>query len=136
MNLIEKRANFKQEMLKLENFLGLTVHEPPRSEVEKVLQLQTEEIRQLTSVELAEYSFMLSRYAFFLQHKHNEYQTFLQWCSHIRHTAQGDEVFELKQWTQTVELRSIKLAFMSKKVDDLSRSLNNLCLARYKKGEN
>jgi hypothetical protein len=135
MTLTEKRENFNKEMSELENFLGLAISEPPRSEVEEILQLRTEEIRKLPSVELAEYSFMLSQYALFLQHKYNEYQTFLQWCGHIRHTAQGDEVFTLKQWAQKVELRSTKLVFMSKKVEDLSRSLNNLCLARYKKGD-
>lgn len=136
MTLVEKRKNFEQEMSKLENFLGLVIHEPPRSEIEKVLQLQTDELRQLTSTELAEYSFMLSQYALFLQHKYNEYQTFLSWSDHVRHAADGDEVFKLKKWTQQIQLRATKLSFMSKKVEDLSRSLNNLCLARYKKGEN
>jgi len=136
MTITEKREHFENEMSKLENFLGLKINEPPRSEIETILQLQTKTIRKLTSIELAEYAFMLSQYALFLQHKYNEYQTFLQWCDHVRHIAQGDEVFKLKQWKQTIELRATKLVFISKKVDDLSRSLNNLCLARYKKGDN
>lgn len=127
---------YQKEISGWEQFLGLPKFEPERSEIEEILIMTKENLRQRSSVELAEYSFMLAQYALFLQQKANECQAFLKWASNSIKRLLAEDRVKLTQQTRSVEIRNIRISYLARRIETMMQALNNLTRARYNEERN
>lgn len=122
---------YQERLAKWENFLGLPKFEPERSEIETILIMTREELRQCSSLELAEYGFMLAQYAMFLQQKANECQAFLKWADHEMGRLLAEDKTKLVVWTRNVTTRNIRISYLARRIEIIVQALANLGRARY-----
>lgn len=132
MNSLDQEfAAYKEQMEGWIGVLGLPMYQPPESEIEPILRLTREQLREKSSIALSECGVMLSQYAFFLQQKANECQTFLSWGKQVGNRISNEDKPRLVQWTRKVELRSSRIAYLTRRIEAISLAIANLAKTRY-----
>lgn len=126
------------------------------NEAEKYLNIELDELRKLSIVELAEASYILSRFSLYIQKLYNKEMTRVAWAEHNitrcitkilsqynapsreerRHLAilDNEAAKKLDDIRNYAQLRSNRLAFISSKIVEVSKSLNELRTTRDKDG--
>ncbi len=130
-----EQKSYQDTLSKWENFLGLPKTEPQRTEVDFILNVNISEIRKIPTVQLSEYSFVLMQYAFFLQQKSNECQTFIKWTEHVANRLQGDCVARALSTRRKVEMRLSRIGYLARRIEMVAQSINNISRTRYSEGK-
>jgi len=130
-DLKQEIITYKSQLKQWMQTLGLPQYQPPNSEIEVIISLTLEKLRQRSSVQLAEDTIVLTKYSFFLQQKANECQTFLKWSKQIVGRLAGDDRPKLVQWTREAELRLERIQYLARRIELIGQSINNLIRARY-----
>lgn len=115
--------------------LGLPQHQPDHNEIETILGMTRELLREQSSVDLSEDAFLLSQYSLFLQQKSNECQAFIRWSGTAMQRLFGDDRPKLTKWVRQAELRSDRIAYLARKIELTSQSISGLVRARYNEGK-
>lgn len=131
MSLDEAYSVYETGMEKWEKFIGLPNTEPNRDEIDTILSISSSNLKRLDSNLLSEYAFTLSQYALFLQQQANRGQAFLQWSKDNVNKMMGDDKSKLVQWTRNISIRSIRISYLSKRIDVIIQALNNIVRTRY-----
>jgi len=135
--LSQDYENYKTQLEKWEAFLGLPKYEPERSEIESILQLKNEDLQAISSIQIAEYAFMLSQYAFFLQQKTNECKSFLDWArGNEKRLTNIEDKSKMASWVKEVKMRESRVAYLTRRVEMMVQCLSNLGRVRYQEKNN
>lgn len=116
--------------------LGLPQHQPKHNEIETILSMTRELLREQSSVDLSEDAFLLAQYALFLQQKSNECQAFIRWSGTAMQRLFGDDRPKLTKWVRQAELRSDRIAYLARRIELIGQSISGLVRARYNEGSN
>jgi len=116
--------------------LGLPQHQPDHNEIETILGMTRELLREQSSVDLSEDTIMLAQYGMFLQQKANECQTFLKWSGQVVNRILGDDRPKLNRWVRKAELRLERIAYLARRIELVGQSISGLVRARYNEGSN
>ncbi len=130
-NLESKYEKYKDKLDQWIKFLGLPQAEPERSKIEEILELNNEDLKNSPPIELAEFAVMLSQYSFFLQKKYNECQSFLNWSKTCVSNLIAEDKPRLFQQTKEIEMRITMISFLTRRMDMMIQSLNNLSRMKY-----
>lgn len=131
ITLEDHRKQYEDQICKWESFLGIPKTEPQRTEIDFILNLRKDEIKNIDSIQLSEYSLMLCQYAFFLQKKSNECETFLKWANNIINKINGDSVYKLTNMIKEIEIRLSRVAYLARRIEMVAQALTNISRARY-----
>jgi len=132
-NLDNSYNKYKNDLDQWTSFLCLTNREPNRSLVENILDLTLDDLKNKNPIEIAEYSFMLSQYSYFLQNKNNECECFLKWSRDNTKIFFNEDKIKITQWIKNIEMRLDRIKYLSKKIEVMCVSLSKL--SRIKKYE-
>ncbi|KKN91288.1 hypothetical protein LCGC14_0221560 [marine sediment metagenome] len=135
-NLNQEVIEYKKQLDQWITALGLLQHQPSNIEVETIIKLTREKLRERSSTQLSEDAIMLAQYALFLQQKTNECKTFLKWSGQIVNRLLGDDRPKLNQWTRQAELRIELIAYLTRRIELIGQSISGLVRARYNEGRN
>lgn len=127
--LDHKVEKFKNEMIQWMKAIGIPSIEPQRSIIEDILLLSYEELKELSSKELAEYSFMMAQYALFVQGKINQYNSFIDWSK--RANVKDDDKVRLLNWTNSVKDKLMMISYFTRRIETISQTLSNLSRIKY-----
>lgn len=130
----EQYAEYKKQIDKWENFIGLCQSEPQRTELDFILNIRMAEIKRVPTVQLNEFSFMLFQYALFLQRKSNECQSFVNWGNYVHNKIKGDDITRLTSIMRKVETRLTNVSYLARRIEMMAQSLSNISRARYNEG--
>jgi hypothetical protein len=131
MSLDKFTQDYHTRLEKWTNFLGLPKTEPQRTEVDFILNLDKNGIGKLTNVQLSEYCVVLNQYAFFLQQKANESQTFLNWAKSVKNMIARDDLHRLMTLEREIGMRLSRVSYLSRRIETIAQSFTNLVRARY-----
>ncbi len=131
MALSEQQKAYREKIEKWERFLGIPRTEPERTEIDFILNVRKEEIKNIDSVQLSEYSLMLYQYAFFLQQKSNECETFLKFSASISRVIEGDDIAKLASMTREIDMRLSRIMYLARRIEMVAQGLTNINRARY-----
>jgi len=131
MSLDQAYSDYESGMEKWEKFIGLPDIEPNRDEIDTILSISSKDLKKLDSNLLSEYAFSLSQYGLFLQQQANRCQAFLQWSKDNLNKMKGDDKSKLVQWTRNISIRTIRISYLSKRIDVIIQALNNIVRTRY-----
>lgn len=129
----DEYKKYNDDLTLWENSLCLNIKETNRSEIETILNLSVEQIRQETTMTLYEYSFMVSQYLIFLQKKSNECEGYLKWSRNIINRLFNEDKAKCGRLVQKVELRLARIAYLSRRIEFYTQSIQNI--ARQRKEE-
>lgn len=135
-NLTDEAAIYKEKLDQWIRSLCLPQHQPDNDEIEEILGLTRDKLREQSSVQLSENAFILAQYALFLQQKINECQTFLIWASQVNNRLSGDDRPRLNQWVRKAELRIERIQYLARRIELVGQSISGLVRARYNEGSN
>jgi hypothetical protein len=135
-NLTDETKRYKDQLDRWIDSLGLPQYQPPNIEVETVLKFTRETLRERSSTQLSEDAFILAQYSLFLQQKINEAKTFIRWSGPAINRLFGDDRSTLTQWTKQAELRIERIEYLTRRIELIGQSINNLVRARYNEGRN
>lgn len=130
-NLKDETTEYKDQLDQWIKSLGLPQFQPSNEEVETIIEMDREELRERSSVELSEDAIVLAQYCLFLQQKSNKCNTFLKWSSQVTNRLLGDDRPKLVQWTRLAELRMCRIAYLARRIELVGQSISNLVRARY-----
>lgn len=129
-------ANYKQQLQDWIKSLGLSTYQPEKSIIETILEMNRNEMKECSSIQLSEYGVILAQYALFLQQKSNECQAFLTWTKQIGNRITGDDRHTMVLWIRKAELRNIRIAYLARRIEVFGQTIANLVRARYNEGGN
>lgn len=135
-NLKSETEGYRNQLDQWIKSLGLPQHQPDHNEIETILGMTRELIREQSSVDLSEDAVMLAQYALFLQQKANECQTFLKWSGQVANRIFGDDRPELNRWVRKAELRLERIAYLARRIELVGQSISGLVRARYNERSN
>lgn len=135
-SLSDEKTIYRQQLDEWIKALGLPQYQPSNEEVEAILELTRDTLRERSSVELSEDSVVLMQYGMFLQQKANECQTFLKWSGQVTNRLSGDDRYQVQRWVRKAELRSGRIQYLARRIELIAQSINNLVRARYNEGRN
>lgn len=130
-NLVEETIKYKDQLDNWIEALGLPQHQPSNKEVEDIIMLTREKLRERSSIQLSEDTVILAQYSFFLQHKTNECKTFIRWSGQVMGRLFGDDRPKLTSWIRRAELRIERVEYLTRRIELIGQSINNLVRARY-----
>jgi len=133
-NWQEEVADYRQQLDDWVKSLGLSIYQPQESIVEEILQINHNDLKRRSSVQLSEDGIVLAQYALFLQQKVNECQAFLIWTKQIGNRISGDNRHTMVSWTRKAELRNTRIAYLARRIEVLGQNITNLVRARYNEG--
>ena len=116
--------------------LGLPQYHPDNNEVETILGMTRELLREQSSVDLSEDAIILAQYALFLQQKSNECQAFIRWSGQVVNRLFGDDLPRLNRWVRQIEIRYDRIAYLARRIELVGQSITGLVRARYNEGSN
>lgn len=132
--LEDETKEYKDQLGQWIKSLGLPQYQPSNDEIETIIEMTREELRERSSVELSEDCVVLAQYALFMQQKSNECKTFLGWSSQVINRLLGDDRPKLVHWTRLAELRMGRIAYLARRIELMGQSIGNLVRARYNEG--
>lgn len=135
-NLSDEVTTYKDQLDQWIQALGLPQHQPSNTEVETIIGLTRELLRERSSVQLSEDAVILAQYALFLQQKTNECKTFIRWSGRIVSRLFGDDRPKLSQWVRQAELRIERIEYLARRIELVGQSISGLVRARYNEGSN
>jgi len=135
-NLTDGIRTYKQQLSEWINTIGISQYQPSNDKIEKILSYTKDELRSRSSVELSEDAFMLAQYALFLQQKINECKAFLTWSQQVKNKIFGDDIQQFTIWVRTAEIRMDRVAYLTRRIEMIGQTINNLVRARYNEGRN
>lgn len=135
-SLADETTAYKDQMNQWISSLGLPQYQPDHNEIEIILSMTRELLREQSSVDLSEDAIMLSQYGLFLQQKANECSTFLKWSGQVTNRLFGDDRTKLTKWVRQAELRLDRIAYLARKIELTGQSISGLVRARYNEGSN
>lgn len=135
-NLSDEVKTYKDQLDQWIQALGLPQHQPSNTEVETIIGLTRELLRERSSVQLSEDAVILAQYALFLQQKTNECKTFIRWSGRIVSRLFGDDRPKLSQWVRQAELRIERIEYLARRIELVGQSISGLVRARYNEGSN
>lgn len=132
MNKLKSEAKvYRDQLDQWISVLGLPQHQPDNNEIETILGMTRELLREQSSVDLSEDAIMLAQYGLFLQQKSNECSTFLKWSSQVANRIFGDDRPELNRWVRKAELRFERISYLARRIELVGQSISGLVRARY-----
>jgi hypothetical protein len=133
-NLKDETKEYKDQLDQWCRSLGLPQFQPSNTEVEAIIEMTREELRERSSVELSEDAVVLAQYCLFLQQKSNTCKSFINWSSQVINRLLGDDRPKLVQWTRLAELRMGRIAYLTRRIELIAQTMGNLVRARYNEG--
>jgi len=130
-----EQERYDARLKKWEDFLGLPATEPQRTEVDFILNIKMSEIKQIPTMQLSEYAFMLMQYALFLQQQSNRCTTFLEWIKNVLPKLRGDCVVKATSFKREIEMRYARVAYLARRIETVAQAINNICRVRYSEGK-
>lgn len=131
MNNFDTEYNkYNEELILWEQSICLSIKEPNRGKIEEVLDLTIEDIKQLETMTLLENCFVISQYLVFLQKKGNECDTFIRWSQGINKKLVGDEKIKCLTILDKVELRKMRVAYLSRRIEFMCQAISNIVRQR------
>jgi len=128
--LKEEYKLYEDDLKKWENTICLSDIEPERSEIEKIIEMTTNDIMSNDNTTLSRWAFMLARYGFFLQNKENKCKSFLQWARNSERRFIDNDKVKLCNWVKTIDLRLTRILFLTRRIDLMIQTLINICKIR------
>ena len=135
-NLDIETKKYKDQLDQWILTLGLPQHQPSNKEIEEIICLTRDGLREKSSVQLSEDTVILAQYALFMQQKANECQTFLKWSGQVMNRLFGDDRPRLTQWVRQAELRLERIQYLARRIELTGQSIISLVRARYNEGSN
>jgi hypothetical protein len=155
LSLKEQMDQLDTILNQYEQSLGLVIKQD--SNIEKYINLGLDEIRKMPTVELAEVSYILSKYSMYIQKQHNIEMVRMNWAEHrikkiiskeltqykyssyderkqlaIANNEVAQKLDDIRNYAKA---RSDRISFISSKLNEMSRSLNELQKARRNQNE-
>lgn len=127
---------YKKQLDQWIKSLGIPQYQPSNSEIEIILGLTRDMMREKSSVLLSEDTVILAQYSLFLQQKANECQTFIRWSGQVINRLLGDDRPKLNQWVRQAELRLDRIQYLARRIELVGQSISGLVRARYNEGSN
>lgn len=121
---------YNAEIILWEQSLCLALREPERGKIEEILCLTIEQIRQVETMILYEYSFTISQYLIFLQKKSNECEGYLKWSRNINNKLFGEDKSKAGRLSQKVELRLARIIYLSRRIEFYAQAIQNIARQR------
>jgi len=121
---------YNNDLILWEQSLCLAIKEPDRGRIEEILCLTLEQIRQLETMTLCEYSFMLSQYLIFLQKKSNEAEGYLKWSRNVTNKLFGEDKAKAGRLYNKVDLRLGRIAYLSRRIEFYCQAIQGLTRQR------
>lgn len=131
MNSLDTIKNkYEDRIRKWETYLGLPNVEPQKTDVDFILNLKTNEIKEIETSQLFDYCFTLSQYSFFLQKKINDCDAFLKYYNYVFKTIDPNDLPKLNNMKQEFEIRLIKINYLARRIELIVQSLTNIARNR------
>jgi len=121
---------YEKDMSNWEKSLSLPKYQIDDSEIQKLLTLTIKQIKELSSLQVAEYVYVLTQYSAFLQDQSNKCSTFLKWSSYSSKIIKKEDQHKFNRWVQNIEMRQTRLNYMSRKIEKIAESLYNICIGK------
>ena len=135
-NLTDETTIYKDQLNRWIKALGLPQYQPSNTEIEIILGFTRESLQERSSVQLSEDAFVLAQYAMFLQQKTNECKAFIKWSDQVINRLSGDDRSKLNKWVRQAELRTERIAYLTRRIELVGQSIGNLVRTRYNEGSN
>lgn len=135
-NLTDETKIYKDQLDQWCRVLGLPQYQPSSTEIETILELTRESLRERSSIQLSEDAIILAQYSLFLQQKTNEAKTFIKWSGQVTNRLFGDDRSKLTKWVRQAELRIERIAYLTRRMELIGQSISGLVRARYNEGNN
>lgn len=129
-NFDSEYKKYNDDLTLWEKSLCLSFKEPDRGKIEEILCLTIEQIRQVETMILYEYSFTISQYLIFLQKKSNECEGYLKWSRNINNKLFGEDKSKAGRLSQKVELRLARIIYLSRRIEFYAQAIQNIARQR------
>jgi hypothetical protein len=129
-NFDEEYKKYNTEITLWEQSLCLALKEPERGKIEEILCLTIEQIRKMETMNIFEYSFMLSQYLIFLQKKSNEAEGYLKWSKNVNGKLFNEDKARAGRLSQKVDLRLSRIIYLSRRIEFYCQALQNIARQR------